>query len=169
MADAGFKAFVVFLGFGALAALSCRSQDLPGTDLNGLPKEKDAGLDGAPPDGSLGVGLPCAKDTVAKDCPWLDHAVCLENFFNGALVYPGGYCSVDGCSYDAECGTGARCVTVWITRYCLKSCKTTEECRKKEGYVCQQVTDLITWDAGVTDPRTYCIPSDMDMPDGSAF
>ena len=150
------------------ATVSCSNNGLPQTNLDGLPRN-DAGkkpmMDSGLPDGSLGVGTPCTKETREQDCSRIKNPVCLENFYNGILVYPQGYCSLEGC-LDDYCGIDADCVEIWVTSYCMKTCRTDQECRAN-GYECKKLDSLIFFDAGPVQEGTFCLPEDIELKDAS--
>lgn len=74
-----------------------------------------------------GIGSPCKKDI---DCG--EGLVCLD--------WKGGYCSILNCG---ECPQGSICVSVTkLQTVCFKECKSTDECRKEEGYGCKKISDI---------------------------
>lgn len=75
--------------------------------------------------------------------------------FDGSL-FPGGYCSVTGCTADAQCGDEAGCLARPDTLggVCLRTCSTPIDCR--DGYTCDTVP-------GSTDTRTFCLNDEPDV------
>jgi len=72
---------------------------------------------GVPAD-QLGIGAECATD---DKCKKDDGQKCLTQF-------KGGYCGAEGCSKDADCPSGALCVTHEGKNYCFRSCADKSEC-----------------------------------------
>lgn len=61
------------------------------------------------------------------------------------LTWPGGYCAREGCTSNAECGTGAWCVRVDGASLgtCLRDCLwNDDECRLSAGYRCRCARDV---------------------------
>lgn len=89
------------------------------------------------PDPSNKIGTPCASTV---DCGTDGRAACQTAAGDN---YPGGYCFMEPCDDVNVCPPGATCVSLGgETPGCFKSCKTDEECRKGEGYVCQLFSTL---------------------------
>lgn len=81
--------------------------------------------EGPEPSGAVGIGAACEND---GDCDGLS---CETGF-----QYPGGYCTITGCSDDADCGSGAFCQSFFgLGATCIQRCESSAECR--EGYACQ--------------------------------
>jgi len=162
-----FVRCIIMLLFAA--AGSCTGGGLPETDVDDLPPADAGGkrpaIDAGLPDGSLGVGMPCSKETRKSDCSRIKNPVCLENFFNGVLVYPGGYCSMEGC-LDDDCGVDALCVEIWVTSYCMKTCRTNRDCRS-DGYECKGLNELVAIDAGEVPGGSFCLPEGIHLLDAS--
>ncbi|MBM4370335.1 MAG: hypothetical protein FJ098_01690 [Deltaproteobacteria bacterium] len=103
-----------------------------GTDL---PTDQPGNPDAVPPGA---VGAACAMD---KDCA--DGAVCFD--------WPGGYCTVLGCTGDAACPDGAACLPLLENGTgCFDRCGGPGECRP--GYGCKGVPDAAGGAAGICHP-----------------
>jgi len=78
-----------------------------------------------------------------------------EEEFDGSL-FPGGYCSVSGCTDDAQCGDDAGCLARpdMLGGVCLRSCTGPTDCR--DGYTCAAAP-------GSTDTRTFCLNDEPDL------
>ncbi len=86
----------------------------------------------APDPATTNVGEPCATTI---DCGGDSRGACNNEAGDG---YPGGYCTMEPCNDVQVCSPGATCVSLpFETPACLKTCETDDDCRKKEGYVCQ--------------------------------
>lgn len=81
------------------------------------------------------VGAPC-RAVVECRAPEGLEAVCIaEVDLQGRPTgYPGGSCVAVGCTFDADCGEGNRCVPGTMP-YCVPACTTDDECRP--GYACE--------------------------------
>lgn len=65
-----------------------------------------------------GIGAECKQDSDCKE----EGQKCLTKF-------KGGYCGSEGCTKDADCPTGALCVThTDSTNYCFRACTDKAEC-----------------------------------------
>ncbi len=92
----------------------CDSKNEP----NGSCQAEDGGSVESP----TSIGDPCERNA---DCPG---GSCLD--------YTGGYCSQD-CQARPECPSGSSCWSYADGRsFCLKSCRSVEDCRANEGYIC---------------------------------
>jgi hypothetical protein len=98
---------------------------------------------------SLGgaTGDACAAP---EDCTGIPGAgtTCVTNV--GPLSFPGGYCTATDCAGPEDCGTGADCVNLMRTSFCLRTCVGDDECRTAEGYACATLP--------MGGSGTYCLP-----------
>ena len=103
-----------------------------------------------------------ATGTECEDAAACGGGVCLLGFerlgaeeFDGSL-FPGGYCSQDTCTANADCGDEAGCLTrpADLGGVCLRTCTVPSDCR--DGYTCAEVP-------GSTDTRTFCIFEEPDL------
>lgn len=121
-------------------------------DSNGSP-DQGGPVDLGPADiGSVltTVGTECDD---ATDC---GDATCLLGFerlgaeeFDGSL-FPDGYCSMTGCTADAQCGEDGGCLARPddLGGVCLETCSGPTDCR--DGYTCAVAP-------GSTDTRMFCV------------
>jgi hypothetical protein len=86
----------------------------------------EGSLEGSPGDEAFGIGLPCTSDT---ECAT---GTCI-------LSYPGGYCSIKGCSpaTGAGCPSDALCRGGGgvMTTLCFERCPASGSCREGYGHV----------------------------------
>jgi hypothetical protein len=95
------------------------------------------------------VGDPCSSDDECECVPGSGRE-CLYTI-SGYVIFHGGYCTAR-CTSHAECGSGARCVEITTgTRYCLKLCTSSSQCRMTESYMCTTIPMS-------SDTNTYCLP-----------
>ena len=100
------------------------------------------------------IGDPCASD---DDC---GEGACLT-------WLPGGMCSVKGCGLDAPCPEGSRCYSLRpegleAVTACLPDCDDVSECRRDEGYVCDEDHTCIE-DPGFAYPSLLGAPCRIDI------
>jgi hypothetical protein len=91
-------------------------------------------LDGrcAPDPARFAIGMSC---TGAVDCGNDHRVVCASEAGDN---FPGGYCMIEPCDDIQLCPSGSTCVTLGAeTPACMKSCRVDEDCRGKDGYICQ--------------------------------
>jgi hypothetical protein len=96
--------------------------------------------------GSIGSSCTSPEDCVRV--PGTGRA-CLTDLM-GMVAFEGGYCTAI-CTSQEDCGEGANCVNLMMASYCLKLCRTGDECRTDEGYQCAEIPFM-------GDGNTYCIP-----------
>lgn len=92
---------------------------------------EDAAPEADASDASTGpqVGSGCWVD---PDCP------ADSRCWASSEGFPGGYCVIDACKAD-DCPTGSKLVEFSSgSTHCLDECATDDDCRKAEGYVCDQ-------------------------------
>jgi hypothetical protein len=153
----------VVLGLAALAA--CGDNLKPADPV-------DAGVDAdlsCQPRTVGQVGGPCTMDVQCESAPGAADGVCLNPSFGGIGWPAGGYCinkidlvSADcsnGCTTDAQCGTGNVCVTVGGCNACVAACCAGGEC--PTGQVC---ADSLAGDA-LSKPA--CLPGSATAVDGA--
>lgn len=93
------------------------------------------------------VGNAC---TMRTDCG--GSAECATTVGTPARAAPGGYCSLQGCASNDQCGGGA-CIGVPGVSRCYKGCSADGDCRT--GYSCQERMNI----GG--DPARICAPAVM--------
>ncbi len=112
-----------------LGATCGKDADCSATEVCDL---ANAGGRCAPDPATTRVGESCATTI---DCGGDSRGACNNEAGDG---YPGGYCGMEPCNDVQVCSPGATCVSQpFETPACYKSCETDDDCRKKEGYVCQ--------------------------------
>ena len=95
-----------------------------------------------------GIGAACTADVDCKE----EGQKCLTNF-------RGGYCGSEGCVKDADCPTGAACVTHTDTKnYCFRVCNDKPDCNanrtaENESNCSANIT-LVSGDKG----KKVCVP-----------
>ncbi len=108
----------------------------------------DAASGGGPDasDEETRVGGPCES---AADCGD-DGALCVTRVGAGGfeLTFPSGYCSIAGCSGDADCPEGSGCLSAAGMNACLALCEDENDCRADEGYTC----------GSFGTPNAFCLP-----------
>lgn len=88
--------------------------------------------------GPIGSACDDYRECLSYDCRY-------EEWFDGGISYPGGYCS-SWCNSDGDCSGEGHCSTA--SYFCYASCATADDCRS--GYICQDVD----WDG-----RDECVPA----------
>jgi hypothetical protein len=83
------------------------------------------------------IGAPC-RALVECAAPEGVEAFCMPQFGSGGVETPfvGGMCLAAGCTDNADCGDGARCIGAENMRVCMPACDETVACR--DGYVCTE-------------------------------
>jgi hypothetical protein len=93
-------------------------------------------------DADLGprTGRPCESHT---DCGREEpYHMCAREILD--LVFPNGYCTVDGCDEPgSECPPGSECTELEVSSagvvyFCLLPCAEATDCRVAEGYRCEE-------------------------------
>lgn len=94
------------------------------------------------------VGSACGR---SAECPG---GLC----FPGALGWPAGYCTIDGCTDDLDCGATGICVTDGFNTFCLQQCLGRTDCRT--GYTCVPLTTAsVCLPSCNADPSLVCAPT----------
>jgi hypothetical protein len=112
-----------------------------------------------PPDGDCtAMGTTGAACTMASDCCGVPVGYdCMTDLFSGYITFPGGYCSSQACTSNADCGPDAECLDVMgFIQFCLRTCTDSSECRESEGYSCSELPYI--------GGGPYCIPT-IELPD----
>lgn len=86
------------------------------------------------------VGGPCVRNV---DCqPGWTCQVAVQG-------WPGGYCMLQGCTRDSECGPAGTCLLGSVRSACFARCVSASQCRA--GYACVRLNSF--------DPTGLCFPS----------
>lgn len=122
---AGSCANGVCVGAASLNGRACASA----TDCNGVCGN---GLCTVP----SGVGGPCSSSAECQT-----GMTCRLTLATGGATYPGGYCTLIGCSDSTRCPSGSLCLGMGAeigepTPFCARTCTSNSECRM--GYGCVQ-------------------------------
>ena len=115
-------------------------------DYSELPDIIDVPIEETPP--PSGVGEACETNADCTPFSELDPQ-CLDSF-TGVYDLPGGYCTAQ-CTDPADCGSGADCVSLLISNFCMRACTETAQCRMDDGYECREIPFF--------GGDTYCLPS----------
>ena len=93
----------------------------------------DAGMDAQALSGAIGAA--CSLDT---DCAGTN-AVCLRTTTSFTWPnWPGGYCSMMGCTFGAACDSRSTCAPLpGMGPYCFVNGTSNDDCRGADGYTCQ--------------------------------
>jgi hypothetical protein len=114
----------------------------------------DAGTSGDTGGGKAKVGSACKKDT---DCEGKGASCLLQLPVNIGITltidFPGGFCSIPGCSKDTDCPSGSGCVMGFAKPACTPLCAKNQDCRTAEGYTCAALPAFLS-----SDTRKICQP-----------